>query len=913
MNAGQEGLQLPTPLAGSSEDTSLRVGPYLVAKELTRAPGAWMVEATLATGESVLLQLAHLRAPRAPEEVSEQGDYVLMIRTATEHLASDPESAALLHGAEDYADGTKILYWALPLPGDAHRIGHARTLIGAAENLVKVALSLLTRMKTRHERGRLEPLLSEQLVLTLPDGTATLVGIPIHLPPDWLAEDMIPARLAPEEKAALEPRRTGDLWRLGQALKVIATELDLLPPDLRHVLDRLVEPDPTRRISSASEALEEFRSLLVQSTAWTQAVDPSRLSAEDAPLPDEPAQAPRGFSHVARDLAGELEEHPPVPPTRSLTSSDPHITVPPSAQPTVAEAAAPHALPPPDDDAPTWEPRESATQRVQLPESRPQRPIVASPPPGPIRAPSTLNVPEQATILDLNPTIRHYGRPPTKPEVMIPPAALYQQTVIDERPPEIPEEVKQVLASPPAARPKDPGSEATLRDLPRKALEDQGESPTIDDATLKKSGPPKPNAWDRAKVPTGANPVQPMGPKGTVVGVRMIDNPTGLRKLPELAGSGGLLPPPPVQAQLPSGPIPRAPDTPPTPEGDLEPPRTPRPELRRSGEHLALPVRRPETGSQPVRRSGDYVAPVVSAPPAARPAEASNLWKNILLGALGFFVAGGLAALALPYLLPRNEVPWAPPPPTTPPPPVSPKEVVQIAPHGDVILKSVPEGALVVSEEDGRVLGPTPLRFMVPPGGAPILVTAPGFEPQRLVLPDRGRVTAELLELQEKRPCDLALTVPGNADLEGVAATVEIDNAHTVQGSAVLRAKNGSGAWIVRCPSYGGAEQQTLPTRRGVGRQKLEILSPSDGVVSVDGRELGKVPQTTEVESRFVNVRVELEPGVAIERWVPVNDDTSIRLPRPKKKKADEVEAPTKEAPPEKEPPRRRGKKAGGD
>lgn len=905
MSVGQGRLWHGSPLDGSSGDESLRIGPYLVTRELTRAPGAWLVEAQVATGESVLLQLAHLRAPRAPDEVTEQNDYVLMIRTATEHLASDPESAALLHGAEEYADGSKILYWALPLPGDAHRLGHARTLVGAAENLVKVALSLLTRMKTRHERGRLEPLLCEQLILTLPDGTATLAGIPIHLPPDWLAEDMIPARMAPEEKAALEPRRTGDLWRLGQSLKVIAAELDLLPPDLRHVLDRLVEPDPTRRISSAAEALEEFRSLLVQSTAWTQAVDPSRLSASDAPFPEDPepkvAAEVRGFSHVARDLAPPAEDTPLVPGTRALTHSEPNITIPPPAQPPVAEAAKPEALPPTDDDAPTWEPKDAATQRVQLPESRPlPKPAVV--PPGPIRAPSTI-IPEQATILDLNPTIRHYGRPPTKPELLTPPGALYQQTVIDERPPEIPEEVKQVLASPPAVRPKDPGSEATLRDLPRKALEDQGESPTIDDATLKKNGPTKPNAWDRAKVPTGSHPVHPMGPKGTVVGVRMIDNPTGLRRLPEL-GTGGLLPPPPVQPPSPSALVPRAPDALVPYEGGQDPrPRTPRPELRRSGEVQAPTPRRPETGGHPVRRSGEHPAPV-----PVGPNHGSNLGKNILLGALGFFVAGGLAALALPYVLPRTEAPLV----SAPPPPPVKVEPLQIAPHGDVILKSDPDGAVVVSEEDGRILGSTPLRFMVPPGGAPILVTAVGYEPQRLVLPDRGRVSAELLELQDKKPCDLTLQVPENAELEGVAATVEIDNAHTVPGSAVLRAKNGTGAWIVRCPSYGGAEQQDLPARRGNAPRRLEVLSPSDGVVTIDGKELGKVPQVATVSAKFVNVRVELEPGVAIERWVPVNEDTNIRLPRPKKKKPDEVE-PAKEKAPEKEPVRRRGKRAAAD
>jgi hypothetical protein len=173
-------------------------------------------------------------------------------------------------------------------------------------------------------------------------------------------------------------------------------------------------------------------------------------------------------------------------------------------------------------------------------------------------------------------------------------------------------------------------------------------------------------------------------------------------------------------------------------------------------------------------------------------------------------------------------------------------------------------------------------------------------------------VTAELLELQDKKACDLNLTIPDNAELEGVAATVEIDNAHTVPGSAVLRAKNGSGAWIVSCPSYGGAEQQDLPARRGTAPRRLEVLSPSDGVVTIDGRELGKVPQVAQVSAKFVNVRVELEPGVAIERWVPVNEDTNIRLPRPKKKKADEVE-PAKEKAPEKEPVRRRGKRAAAD
>ncbi|CAN0574087.1 unnamed protein product, partial [Laminaria digitata] len=66
-------------------------------------------------------------------------------------------------------------------------------------------------------------------------------------------------------------------------------------------------------------------------------------------------------------------------------------------------------------------------------------------------------------------------------------------------------------------------------------------------------------------------------------------------------------------------------------------------------------------------------------------------------------------------------------------PDLNPVDVVP--PGNDFVLESKPVGAQVVSAADGRVLGKTPLAFLVPPASsARLFLVADGYEPLALEL-----------------------------------------------------------------------------------------------------------------------------------------------------------------------------------
>ncbi|MCK6552787.1 hypothetical protein L6R52_43590, partial [Myxococcota bacterium] len=89
------------------------LGPYGLVRALAKAPAAWLVEATDATGAPAILQLARLRAATTPEERAERARCEAAIVAETEALRSEPELGIGAHGAVDRPDGTRVLYWAL--------------------------------------------------------------------------------------------------------------------------------------------------------------------------------------------------------------------------------------------------------------------------------------------------------------------------------------------------------------------------------------------------------------------------------------------------------------------------------------------------------------------------------------------------------------------------------------------------------------------------------------------------------------------------------------------------------------------------------------------------------------------------------------------------------------------------------
>src|SRR5262249_46135500 len=151
-----------------SPDEDLRIGPYDVFKTLVVAPAGRFIEARDGAGEQRLLHVVQLRAPRTREEENELAEYVRMVATATAHFDSDPHVRVLGHGTAPRPSGALVLYWALPWKEGADRLGHASEFVSSAEELIDVAIALLDRISERHERGRLDPMLSEHLVIVRP-------------------------------------------------------------------------------------------------------------------------------------------------------------------------------------------------------------------------------------------------------------------------------------------------------------------------------------------------------------------------------------------------------------------------------------------------------------------------------------------------------------------------------------------------------------------------------------------------------------------------------------------------------------------------------------------------------------------------------------------------------------------------
>jgi hypothetical protein len=205
-----------------------------------------------------------------------------------------------------------------------------------------------------------------------------------------------------------------------------------------------------------------------------------------------------------------------------------------------------------------------------------------------------------------------------------------------------------------------------------------------------------------------------------------------------------------------------------------------------------------------------------------------------------------------------------------------------IVPQNEVVLSVLPAESIVVGESDGRILGSTPLTILVP-SEVPIsvLVIAPGREPQRFTLPDRGHVSTELAPLKSE-PCEVDLDVPSGAQLESVIGdTRALGSKYRVPGAMVLRATNIRGAWIVRCPSLGGTEAQKITSTAMMTTPHATISEPTGATVTIDGEKVGIVPLQASISAGFAKFKIELGDS-AIERWIPIFTNTELRLPNPK-------------------------------
>ncbi|MCK6551603.1 hypothetical protein L6R52_37570, partial [Myxococcota bacterium] len=208
----------------------------------------------------------------------------------------------------------------------------------------------------------------------------------------------------------------------------------------------------------------------------------------------------------------------------------------------------------------------------------------------------------------------------------------------------------------------------------------------------------------------------------------------------------------------------------------------------------------------------------------------------------------------------------------------------ELTPASEVVLLISPSEAIVVGEQDGRILGTSPLTFLVPPGvETALLVTAPDREPQRVVLPDRG--TASVTLQRPATTCAAEVTPPPGVTIERVdtpATATATSAVMQVQGAAIVRAKSGgAGAWLVACAAGGGRVTAKLAAYAKHEDLRIHIAEPSNMLFFADGRLGGPTPSSTNVEPGFTSVRIQTVEGPAIERWVPVFNSVVLKMPVP--------------------------------
>lgn len=316
---------------GDDEPGAFRVGPYSIIRDLVTAPGAQLMEACAEDGSQVLLQVVRCRPARNKTETRQVNRMLDELARDTFEAGTTGVCEILDHGHSETEYGTAV-YWALPWTEDAVSLGLAR--IETDDELVSVGILLAKRLHDLHAQDRLDPLLSER-VLVVTQGEPTVIGAPVRVPDKFLARGVRPARLAPEETLANEPTKAGDLWRLGQTLKALTVTLDRLPTRVWRALELLGHPDVGVRIRTAVDGLQMLEAL----------TDP------DAPDPPSESDLTR-----ARGLneAPDETRRVSLPPEAMETIADRKLptrgTIPPDAD---TEADAPTVPPGGDDDSNT--------------------------------------------------------------------------------------------------------------------------------------------------------------------------------------------------------------------------------------------------------------------------------------------------------------------------------------------------------------------------------------------------------------------------------------------------------------------------------------------------------------------------------------------------------------------------------
>jgi hypothetical protein len=204
----------------------------------------------------------------------------------------------------------------------------------------------------------------------------------------------------------------------------------------------------------------------------------------------------------------------------------------------------------------------------------------------------------------------------------------------------------------------------------------------------------------------------------------------------------------------------------------------------------------------------------------------------------------------------------------------------------EVLLDSDPPGATVVAEGDGAILGKAPLAFLVPHDAhAAVFLVAAGREPLRLLLPERGGITAKLAPL-DASDCTIKLTTAERIEIEGIGFDLGMPGAErSIPGAGVVRAKSGGrsrGARLVTCPALGGPKEQELRFERADQAHTVKIVQPEGSAAYLNGDPIGSVPTGGETSNAFSRVQIGDQNGNAEERFVPTLENVEVRMPVPR-------------------------------
>lgn len=739
----------PTP-SSTAAWVGATLGGFTIEASLVEAPGAWFFRGRDSSGRRALVQITPLKANR-----SGVTEFLRAVAAATTQLTQDPEVTVEHHGFERERGPGGALYWVLPWTGAAERLG--QTKIRTSDELLAAARSLLERLIARHARGRLDPLLHADLIVARTGG-ADLLGIPVGVPEAWLDPAVVPPALAPEERAEGEPKRPGDLWRLGEALRALCRGVER-PDVFDEWLERMSEPAPEQRLSDATQALEELQGVGddIQAGRVSQASQ-SLKSAKQTLLETPPA--PRDSS--------DLEE--------STIDGRTLADVPRSALEETKN----------DQDISTSDNQAFGEDMDGPPIDRPLKPRDRAADEAPTMWMDRGRLVEAAERRGVEP-------PPASSASEIRPMGP-KGTVVGVR---LPEE---------DADPRAPGGRS-----PATRVFDDPAGPAVPARDF--TAPPNPSG----------NRV--MGPGGTIAGT---------------SRSGGR--PPSVGAPL---------------QG-FEPPSA-----------SPMPLHDPASEER-------FAHPVPSLSPAQP--------QRLILTLIALVLLAVAAAAVVTILTPTKDVIQAAPEVATPG--VSSEiKSAKVTPWNDVLLEALPASAQIVAVQDGRLLGPSPVRVLVPANvEVAVLITAPGYEPVQLVLPTRGRVTVHLTSTGGVLDCPVQIQAPGTQPLEVVGLDLQPKpSGYAIPGAVVMRSVEGHGAWLVRCATYGGQKRHHFVSRLSGpnGAVDLEVKTPVGASLTIEDKPASQIPGGQRISRGFVQVEASLSPDQKVARWIPAFQDTVIELPRP--------------------------------